>query len=220
MKPIAQDLALALLTRVKERGGTANKTKLLKLLYLADIEHFRKHGETLTGFDWIFYLYGPWSEEYDSLLEDLERRDLIRIDQWSKGDLAGARLVANESRDLNKLIESADEYYRVQHQVDAWADKALPDLLNYVYFSTDPMRDAVSFQKLNFDQIDKTPPPIYKRTASGTRPEALKRIRARLLDARARNEKARATASAGYSVPQYDETYRQGLDALASSEDL
>src|SRR5258707_14802558 len=51
MKPIAQDLALALLTGVKERGGTANKTKLLKLLYLADIEHFRKHGETLTAFD-------------------------------------------------------------------------------------------------------------------------------------------------------------------------
>jgi hypothetical protein len=104
--------------------------------------------------------------------------------------------------------------------VDAWADKALPELLNYVYFSTDPMRDAVSFQKLNFDQIDKTPPPIYKRSASGTDPEALKRIRARLLDARARNEKARATASAGYSVPEYDETYNQALDALASSEDL
>src|SRR5260370_23010379 len=51
MKPIVQDLPLALLTRVKERGGNANKTKLLKLLYPADIEHFRKHGETLTGFD-------------------------------------------------------------------------------------------------------------------------------------------------------------------------
>jgi hypothetical protein len=34
MNPIVQDLALALLTRVKERGGTANKTKLLKLLHL------------------------------------------------------------------------------------------------------------------------------------------------------------------------------------------
>jgi uncharacterized protein YwgA len=78
MKPIVKDLVLALLTRVKERGGAANKTKLLKLLYLADIEHFRKHGETLSGFDWIFYLYGPWSAEYDSLLEELVQRDLMR----------------------------------------------------------------------------------------------------------------------------------------------
>jgi uncharacterized protein YwgA len=220
MKPIVQDLALALLTRVKERGGTANKTKLLKLLYLADIEHFRKHGETLTGFDWIFYLYGPWSAEYDGLLEELELKDLIRVDQWSKGDIAGARLETNEPRDLNKLIQSADEYYRIQHQVDTWADKALPDLLNYVYFSTDPMRDAVSLQRLNFEQVDRTPPPIYKRSPSGTPPEALKRIRAKLLDARARNEKAQTTASVGYSPPAYDETYRQALDALASSEEF
>ena len=57
MKPEAQEVALAILTRVNERAGFVNKTKLLKLLYLADIEHYRKFGETLSGFDWIFYLF-------------------------------------------------------------------------------------------------------------------------------------------------------------------
>ena len=55
MKPQARELTLGILTRIKEREGTANKTKLLKLLYLADIEQYRATGETVTGFDWIFY---------------------------------------------------------------------------------------------------------------------------------------------------------------------
>jgi uncharacterized phage-associated protein len=59
MKSTAKELALGVLTRVKELDTSVSKTKLLKLLYLADIEHFRTTGETLTGFDWIFYWYGP-----------------------------------------------------------------------------------------------------------------------------------------------------------------
>jgi hypothetical protein len=55
MKPIAQDLALALLTRVKERGGTANKTLRARLL-----------GEVLGDATWqptfVFYMgYPKWT---------------------------------------------------------------------------------------------------------------------------------------------------------------
>ena len=74
MKPEAKDLALAILTRIREQGGSCNRTKLLKLLYLSDIEHFRGARETVTGFDWLFYLYGPWAREYDELLTSLKRR--------------------------------------------------------------------------------------------------------------------------------------------------
>ena len=62
MKQQARDLLLAKSSPAsREVEGTANKTKLLKLLYLTDIEFFRAAEQPLTGFDWIYYLYGPWS---------------------------------------------------------------------------------------------------------------------------------------------------------------
>jgi hypothetical protein len=55
------DLISAVASYIAECGGAPTKTKVLKLLYLLDIEAFRKTQNTLTGFDWIFYLYGPWA---------------------------------------------------------------------------------------------------------------------------------------------------------------
>jgi hypothetical protein len=55
----------AVLTYARAKGGYTTKTKLLKLLYLLDIEAFRKQRSTLTGFRWIFYKYGPWTYNRD-----------------------------------------------------------------------------------------------------------------------------------------------------------
>ena len=108
MKPEARDLALAILTRIDEKDGTANKTKLLKLLYPADVEYFRSRGETITGFDWICYLYGPWTEEYDDLLRQLETEGAIRLDKWSAKGLEGERITVSERVALESLILGAE----------------------------------------------------------------------------------------------------------------
>ena len=95
MKQTARDLALGILTRVKEREASVSKTKLLKLLYLADIEHFRTSGETLTGFDWIFYWYGPWSSDYDQLLDQMEAEAVIARKPWATGGVDGEQHQCN-----------------------------------------------------------------------------------------------------------------------------
>jgi hypothetical protein len=116
------------------------------------------------------------------------------------------------------VIESADEYFRVLHQVDTWADKSLPDLLDYVYFNTDPMRDARSLERLNFEQVDRTPPLLYKRSGSGTNSEKLKRIRASLSNTFSKSEKLRADATLQYGEPTYGESYGLALAALAEDD--
>ena len=88
---------MAVLTRIAEVEGTANRTKLLKLLYLCDIEYFRATGETLTGFDWVFYLYGPWAPEYDNLLKQLEAEGAIRLQAWTAGGAEGERVQLRNS---------------------------------------------------------------------------------------------------------------------------
>jgi antitoxin SocA-like protein len=218
MNPVARDVTLAILTRARERAVGLNKTKLLKLLYLADIEHYRKHNETLTGFDWIFLWYGPWAAEYDGLLDDLARTDSIEIEPWDKDELTGFRIQLSEPRDLNAIIADVDEYYRILRAIDTWADRSLPDLLNYVYFETEPMIGAVSREPLLFDNISKEPPKLYRRSASGTDPKALNRLRAKLRKYQEEVEAKRTSALAEFRAPVYDDIYASALNALDAEE--
>src|ERR1039458_4521791 len=218
MKPEAQEVALAILTRVNERAGFVNKTKLLKLLYLADIEHYRKFGETLSGFDWIFYLFGPWSAEYDSLLEELERRDVIALEPWTSADREGARIDLREPRDLDKIIRDTDEFYRIRHQIDTWSDRSLSDLLDYVYFETEPMFEAVSGERLDFDKIAKDAPKLYRRATSQTHPEKLKRLKAKLQALQKQAERSEEMTLRDFRPPVFDDVYESALAELDEKE--
>jgi hypothetical protein len=215
MKPQARELVLAILTRIQEVEGTANKTKLLKLLYLADIEHFRATGETFTGFDWIYYLYGPWAAEYDDLIKQLEAEGALRLAPWSAEGVEGERITASEPVDLDRVIASADVFFRTRRQVDTWADRAIPRLLDYVYFETEPMQGAVKMQRLDFKKVAKEPPPPYRRTKSGADPSTLRSLRRKFA------EMSKGTAGLGAWEPmthtsaQFDEKY---LAALAGFE--
>jgi len=54
----AERLFAAIVSYVEERGGYVTKTKLLKLLYIFDVEYFRARRQTYTGFAWKFYPRG------------------------------------------------------------------------------------------------------------------------------------------------------------------
>ena len=220
MSPLAQDLALALLTSAQARGNVLNKTKLLKLMYLVDIEHFRTHRKTLTGFDWIFFLYGPWAAEYDGLIADLEQRDFIEVDSWESGGLSGNRLTAKENRDLEAVLKSTIEFYQVKHQVETWSDRSLSELLDYVYFDTDPMRDAVSLQPLDFEKISPGVPTLYRRSKSSASDASVRSLRRQFAEIRERNEQARQAAIRGFVPPAYDDAYQEALEQLSNQSEL
>src|ERR1035441_5186960 len=44
------------------------KTRLVKLVYLSEVEYFRQTGQRLTGLDWKFYHYGPYAPALSPLL--------------------------------------------------------------------------------------------------------------------------------------------------------
>jgi hypothetical protein len=54
----------------------------------------------------------------------------------------GARIEPQDSRDLNEVIADTDEYFQIRHQIDTWAARSLSELLDYVYFETEPMSEA------------------------------------------------------------------------------
>jgi hypothetical protein len=214
MTPAAKSLVRAILTRLRELDSTANKTKLLKLLYLADIEHFRKAEATLTGFDWIFYLYGPWAADFDKTLEQLQSEAVIDVRDWTDTSLEGKEIRIADPLDLGKVISDTDEYFRTKRMIDTFSALSTPELLDYVYFSTEPMDGAQKLQPLDFGKVSREGPRLYRRTASGTSRQKVEGIKARFRSVREEIEKGSHEAIARFWTPTFDEHYIKALEVL------
>jgi hypothetical protein len=128
VEPDLRALIAYIVAGARERRVTLNRTRLVKLLYLVDVESVRTRREPVTGVAWVFLDFGPHAGELVHLLEDLERRTALyraMPDDAPDGEdwLAGTR------RTVDSVIER-------------FAALPLNALLDHVYFRTGPMAGA------------------------------------------------------------------------------
>jgi len=139
---------------IREREGSPTKTKLLKFLYLADLASYRVTGETFTRFDWIFFHYGPWTYEYDQILSEMQH--LISSERVPLPQDEGEAEVFGTSEvvDLEEVLPSYEAVHELNLALDAFADRPLAEILDYVYFETEPMEGAIRDTELDFSKIE------------------------------------------------------------------
>src|SRR5271168_2040915 len=99
------ELMVAIVSYVTEHGGYVTKTKLLKLLYLFDVEFYRAHGATFTDLNWKFFHLGPWTSEFDPLLQELVEDEAIIESRSTKADYETKFYRAAEPSDFGKFFE-------------------------------------------------------------------------------------------------------------------
>jgi len=153
-------LIQAVLTRARERGGYVNNTKLVKYLYLFDVAAVRRRGETLTGFGWIFYHYGPGTPEFEDLYRELRTSGAITVRPGDRADIETEFLSAPVTVDLGDIVEDTTLEFMLKHIVDEWADVRLGEMLDFVYFHTEPMLNASRGERLDFGTIRLSPPAV------------------------------------------------------------
>jgi len=126
------EFLLALLSRrYKEMTGIPpNKTKLIKLAYLAEIYFKRISGCRLTNQEWIYWKYGPYLREYDSIISD----DSIFITPDPRGDYVPIDVRDDYEMEDTSLNENTAIISALEH-----ASEELQQILDYVYFDTEPM---------------------------------------------------------------------------------
>jgi Protein of unknown function (DUF4065) len=208
----------AVLSYVRTQNGFATKTKLLKLLYLLDIEAFRTQRATLTGFEWIFYKYGPWAPEYDRALESLEASSLITLRSGERADLDTIFIDAVEGVQLSRAFPAVIDEMRARRIIEAWADRPTGEVLDYVYFHTAPMREARRGEKLDFSKVlTEEQAPAYRRTASSLsdHEKKVKRKHFRELMKGGQN----APAQSYFLEPRYDADFWKAVDILDRDSD-
>jgi hypothetical protein len=151
-------------------------TRLVKILYLSDLEWRRVHGgDPLTDLKWTFLHFGPYAPELASVLGGAE----TEITEFQAGKYA-RRLVFTEdelaaSSDLPEEVVAT-----VKGLVKAWGDANINMLLDFVYFDTEPMENATRGGLLDFSNL-RAPARTLKLQIDPRRMDELRdRIRARV----------------------------------------
>ncbi len=74
-----KQMILAYLREAKKDGCDLKKTKLAKLLYLADFAWFYDHLESMSGMEYKKMQFGPVPSDYFRAMEELEEEGAIRV---------------------------------------------------------------------------------------------------------------------------------------------
>jgi uncharacterized phage-associated protein len=167
------------LKRATENGvRSLGRVRLVKLLYLLEVEYVRFYGRRLTDLTWKFYHYGPYPLQFEQLVETA---GLETTDKPIDGNRILKALTLPEFSSKQQTLP-AEIDSMIDSLVKEWADASLNRLLNYVYFETEPMREARRGDVLDFSRIKpismyrKVPGIIDKKQLTAIRKSLTERL--------------------------------------------
>ena len=148
-------ILLQILSEASQKGFRLGKTQLVKLVYLTEVEYYRETGQRLTELDWVFHYYGPYAFEIDKILEEKE----FQVEtKETKSDRVFHQYKIAESRNEYESFVEARLSLVIKKIVRSWGGKTLEELLDYVYFETEPMQTVERRgDRLDFSRVKDEP---------------------------------------------------------------
>jgi hypothetical protein len=201
-------LILYVIYRAEELGGYTTTIRLVKFLYLIDLEHQRRRNRILTGLEWVYHLHGPYAFEIPEVGAGLGF-DLTREEFINASGHSGSLLRARQPQEFPSTLNYSANVL-VNGLLDVWANVETDLLLEYVY-STEPMRQAQPGDKLDLSVV---PPGTRYYEPYVHIPDPVARQLRESLRSYAEEDVER------YVRPDtfFDETLVEGLDALDDTE--
>jgi transcriptional regulator with XRE-family HTH domain len=109
--------------------GNVPKTKLAKLLYLADFTNFFKELEPMSGVKYRRLEYGPVPDVFFSLTDDLLEQGKINIEIIDKG----AQMISLRTTDNDTSELTAEEILKIKEICELWKDKPTQEIVNFTH---------------------------------------------------------------------------------------
>ncbi len=112
------------------RDGKVPKTKLAKLIYLADFTWYYNKLESMSGMQYLKRAFGPVADPYFRALDELEAEGKITIDH--RGDMLLVGLGEGvENKRLNCL--EADEKTLIKKITEKWKGGRTQEIVNFTH---------------------------------------------------------------------------------------
>ena len=128
-------MILAFLRSDLSRDGKVPKTKLAKLLYLADFAWYYDNLNSMSGMPYRKITYGPVPDMFFRALDELEESGKILIERKPGSDGKEAILIKEvDSNSNQKLNEISDkEKKRISEVAIKWKNKTTNDIVNFTH---------------------------------------------------------------------------------------
>ncbi|MEA3402883.1 MAG: Panacea domain-containing protein [Armatimonadota bacterium] len=145
--------------RILAVDGAAGVTRLMKLLYLAELEHVHRSGRPLTGAVFINYDYGPFCRSAYEAMERLAARGVVReVRHITRGGHL-CRL-QHAVADKMQLVDPTSHARDVIDQtVRRWRDASLDEVVGEAKASA-PFRESSYGEELDLGA--GAPPPFSR----------------------------------------------------------
>ncbi len=116
------------------KDGKIPKTKLAKLLYLADFAWFYKNLESMSGMQYRKIAYGPVPDTFFRALDELAESGKIVIDR-KNDDGKEMFLVSEAESNKNEKIKtlSKEEGILMKKIAEKWKDKKTHEIVNFTH---------------------------------------------------------------------------------------
>ena len=125
-----KQMILAYLKSPVSTDGRVPKTKLAKLLYLADFAWYYEKFESMSGMQYLRRAYGPVPDPYFRALAELEEEGKITIDR--KGDAMLVSIGAGANRQKLDLLQK-DEVELMKKISTKWKDKRTQEIVDFTH---------------------------------------------------------------------------------------
>jgi DNA-binding XRE family transcriptional regulator len=115
--------------------GKIPKTKLAKMLYLADFSWYYDHLESMSGMQYRKIEYGPVPDTFFRAIEELEMDGKIKIDHNCSTLGKESYLISENESNKNEKIQtiSNEEKNLMKKIVDKWKGKNTKDIVNFTH---------------------------------------------------------------------------------------
>ncbi len=126
-------MVLALLRAAKEESVTLKKTKLSLLLYLADMRNYYETKESMSGMTYRKQSYGPVSDAFHRLIDEMERDGSLTITQILRDDYHMYEIKESRGSARTKLLHlSPKEQKRLYELCRAWGTTPTAELQQFI----------------------------------------------------------------------------------------
>ncbi|NLL01410.1 MAG: DUF4065 domain-containing protein [Mollicutes bacterium] len=127
-----KEMILSFLRFFSSNGdGKVPKTKLAKLLYLADFSWFYEKMESMSGMQYRRIQYGPVPDLYFRALDELEEEGRINRDNKNSDVILISENEGSKRSPLNKL--NKQELDLIKKIAEKWKDKKTRDIVNFTH---------------------------------------------------------------------------------------
>jgi hypothetical protein len=126
---------------VKTCGRPVGKTRVMKLLYLADYESRRYLGRPISAIPYVWYHYGPYDKRFDSWLTTLKEHGVVTERDLTTVPGVQGSFYSPGKADLEYSF-SPVELEILAYVRRTYANRRLRSLLDDIVYQTEPMKHA------------------------------------------------------------------------------